>query len=216
MFSAFSMASLTCLLCSSIYHTFICHSARHIKSFTATLDYIGITFLITASISIVVHFGFYCDPIPRNRYIIFSCLIGSIGVILPFFRFFDTRRYRPLRIGLFVAMAFSSVVPLLHMTTVKGAANTAVFLKPALLGSAMYVCGVTVYGKRFPEKFFPGKFDAAGMTSHAIWHIFVCLGIFVSYIKRIHRKQAQIPTHLSSFFSLSLSLVLLRWLFPFL
>jgi predicted membrane channel-forming protein YqfA (hemolysin III family) len=33
---------------------------------------------------------------------------------------------------------------------------------------------------RFPEKFFPGKFDFAGLTSHAIWHVFVCLGIFVS------------------------------------
>lgn len=185
-FTLFCLASLTCLLCSSIYHTFICHSARHVKSFTATLDYIGITFLITASISIINHFGFYCDPIPRTRYIIFSCLIGSIGVILPFFRFFDTKRYRPLRIGLFVAMAFSSIVPLLHMATIKGLSDTLVFLKPALLGASMYVCGVTVYAKRFPEKFFPGKFDAAGMTSHAIWHVFVCLGIFFHYIGSFH------------------------------
>ncbi|KAG2199345.1 hypothetical protein INT46_001659 [Mucor plumbeus] len=186
MFTAFCLASLTCLLCSSIYHTFVCHSAHHIKSFTATLDYIGITFLITASISMVVHFGFYCDPIPRTRYMLFSCLIGSIGVILPFFRFFDTKRYRPLRIGLFVAMAFSSVVPLLHLTTVKGTIATGTFLKPALLGALMYICGVIVYGKRFPEKFFPGKFDAAGMTSHAIWHVFVCLGIFFHYIGSFH------------------------------
>ncbi|CEG67218.1 hypothetical protein RMATCC62417_03680 [Rhizopus microsporus] len=179
-FTAFCFASLLCLLCSSIYHTFICHAAHHVKSFTATLDYIGITFLITASICVIVHFGFYCDPTSRNRYMIFSCLIGSIGVILPFFRFFDTKRYRPLRIGLFVAMAFSSIVPLLHMITAKGWTESFEFLKPALLGSLMYLCGVTIYAKRFPEKFFPGKFDLMGMTSHAIWHIFVCLGIFVS------------------------------------
>ncbi|KAI8969297.1 hemolysin-III related-domain-containing protein [Mycotypha africana] len=185
-FSAFCISSLTCLLCSSIYHTFICHSARHIKSFTATLDYIGITFLITASISIVIHFGFYCDPIPKHRYMIFSGLIGSIGIILPFFRFFDTKRYRPLRIGLFVAMAFSSVVPLLHLMTVKGVLVTAAFLKPALVSALMYICGVVIYGKRFPEKFFPGKFDAAGMTSHAIWHLFVCLGIFFHYLGSFH------------------------------
>ncbi|KAI9263942.1 hemolysin-III related-domain-containing protein [Helicostylum pulchrum] len=185
-FTAFCLSSLTCLLCSSIYHTFICHSAHHVKSFTATLDYIGITFLITASISLVNHFGFYCDAIPRSRYIIFSCLIGSIGVILPFFKFFDTKRYRPLRIGLFVAMAFSSIVPLVHMASLKGAMVTLAFLKPLLIGAAMYICGVTVYAKRFPEKFFPGKFDAAGMTSHAIWHVFVCLGIFFTYIGSFH------------------------------
>lgn len=209
MFTAFCLASLTCLLCSSIYHTFICHSAHHVKSFTATLDYIGITFLITASISIIVHFGFYCEPIPKMRYIIFSCLIGSIGVILPFFKFFDTKRYRPLRIGLFVAMAFSSVVPLLHLTTVKGVVETGVFLKPALIGALMYVCGVTVYGKRFPEKFFPGKFDAAGMTSHAIWHIFVCLGIFVSILMELH---------LFFLFPINTRFVIvsLHWFFPFL
>lgn len=185
-FTAFCLASLLCLLCSSVYHTFVCHSAHHIKSFTATLDYIGITFLITASISTIVHFGFYCDPVSRNRYMIFSCLIGSIGVILPFFRFFDTKRYRPLRIGLFVAMAFSSIVPLLHLITVKGFMDSFEFLKPAFFGSMMYICGVTVYAKRFPEKFFPGKFDFTGMTSHAIWHIFVCLGILFHYIGSFH------------------------------
>ena len=33
---------------------------------------------------------------------------------------------------------------------------------------------------RWPEKKFPGKFDYLGMTSHAIWHVFVCFGIYVS------------------------------------
>lgn len=209
MFTGFCLASLTCLLCSSIYHTFICHSAHHVKSFTATLDYIGITFLITASISLVIHFGFYCDPIPRSRYMIFSCLIGSIGVILPFFKFFDTKRYRPLRIGLFVAMAFSSIVPLLHLMTIKGAVDTFLFLKPALISALMYICGVTVYAKRFPEKFFPGKFDAAGMTSHAIWHIFVCLGIFVSFsssLRKLSRINRLTCFLINSFIILDLSI----------
>lgn len=70
------------------------------------------------------------------------------------------------------------------MASLKGAMVTLAFLKPLLIGAAMYICGVTVYAKRFPEKFFPGKFDAAGMTSHAIWHVFVCLGIFVSFLKK--------------------------------
>lgn len=38
---------------------------------------------------------------------------------------------------------------------------------------------------RFPEKFYPGRFDLAGLTSHAIWHVFVCLGIFVSDVLAI-------------------------------
>ncbi|EIE89368.1 hypothetical protein RO3G_14079 [Rhizopus delemar RA 99-880] len=83
-------------------------------------------------------------------------------------------------------MAFSSIVPLLHLITVKGFMDSFEFLKPAFFGSMMYICGVTVYAKRFPEKFFPGKFDFTGMTSHAIWHIFVCLGILFHYIGSFH------------------------------
>jgi adiponectin receptor len=33
---------------------------------------------------------------------------------------------------------------------------------------------------RFPERMYPGEFDSIGLTSHAIWHVFVCFGIFVS------------------------------------
>jgi adiponectin receptor len=136
---------------------------------------------------VLVHFGFYCQPIPRVRYMMFSLLIGTIGTVLPFFPFFDTKRYRPLRIGLFVTMGFSSIVPLLHLISMKGFLETVWFLKPALYGGLMYCAGVTVYAKRFPEKFFPGRFDSTGMTSHAIWHMFVCLGIFVSS-KRVEKR----------------------------
>jgi hypothetical protein len=41
----------------------------------------------------------------------------------------------------------------------------------------------TIDANRFPEKFYPGRFDYTGLTSHAIWHVFVCLGIFVSNSK---------------------------------
>ena len=34
---------------------------------------------------------------------------------------------------------------------------------------------------RWPEKLYPGRFDFLGMTSHAIWHVFVCFGIYVSF-----------------------------------
>ncbi|GAA5803956.1 hypothetical protein HPULCUR_009441 [Helicostylum pulchrum] len=60
------------------------------------------------------------------------------------------------------------------MTSLKDTCQTLHFLGPALIGAAMYICAVTVYIKRFPENFFPGKFDAAGMASH----VYVCLSIF--------------------------------------
>ncbi|KAI8384922.1 hemolysin-III related-domain-containing protein [Radiomyces spectabilis] len=181
-FTTFCLAALKCLFCSSIYHTFICHSHHHVKNFTATLDYIGIAFLITASILITEYYGFYCNPIARWRYMVFSGFLGTVGTITPFFKFWDTPRYRPLRIGVFLAMGFSSLVPVLHLVSSKGFMPTVLFLKPALVSCAMYILGVIFYANRFPERAFPGRFDFAGMTSHAIWHVFVCFGIFFHYM----------------------------------
>ncbi|KAG0174623.1 hypothetical protein DFQ30_003611 [Apophysomyces sp. BC1015] len=182
----FCLAALKCLFCSSIYHTFICHSHYNVKSFTATLDYIGISFLITASILVTEYYGFYCSPVARMRYMVFTGFVGSIGIVTPFFKFWDTKPYRPLRISVFLAMAFSSIVPVLHLFSLKGSVLTLAFLKPAGVSVAMYILGVVFYANRFPERAFPGRFDFAGMTSHAIWHIFVCFGIFFHYKATLH------------------------------
>ncbi|KAG2171701.1 hypothetical protein INT43_008081 [Umbelopsis isabellina] len=182
----FFLAALKCLICSSIYHTFICHSKHAIKSFTATLDYIGISILITASVLMTEYYSYYCRPTAKVAYMLFTALVGSTGVILPMFPFWDTKSFRPVRIGVFLLMAFSSAVPVVHITFLNGAANTWEFLKPVWYSVAMYILGVAIYANRFPEKIYPGRFDFAGLHSHAIWHIFVCLGIYFHYRASIH------------------------------
>ncbi|ORZ16862.1 hemolysin-III related-domain-containing protein [Absidia repens] len=181
-FVTFCVAALNCLFCSSIYHTFICHSRHTIKSFTATLDYIGIAFLITASVLVTEHFGFYCQHEAARRYMMFTGLMGSVGTISPFFKCWDTKKYRPLRIAVFLAMAFSSAVPVLHLFFLNGFSASFIFFKTAGVSVLMYIFGVFIYANRFPEKMYPGRFDFAGMTSHAIWHIFVVFGIYFHYL----------------------------------
>lgn len=199
------MAALKCLFCSSLYHTFICHSHRQVKLFTATLDYMGIAFLITASVLVSEYYGYYCRPIMRNRYMMFTLAIGSLGMFAPFLKRWDTKEYRPLRIAVFVSMAVSSIIPVLHLIFLNGFKSTLSFFSLASLSVIMYILGVIVCksqithlneltliglhtdANRFPERMYPGEFDFAGFTSHAIWHIFVCLGIFVSYFKGPYR-----------------------------
>ncbi|KAI7873033.1 hemolysin-III related-domain-containing protein [Spinellus fusiger] len=172
--------TLKCLFCSSIYHTFICHSHHTVKSFTATLDYMGISFLITASILVTEYYGFYCRHAIQARYMIFTSIVGSLGIFTPFLKCWDTREWRPFRIAVFLSIAISSCVPVFHLFLINGFSATWDFLETAAVSVAMYIFGVLIYVNRFPEKIYPGKFDFAGMTSHAIWHIFVCLGIYVS------------------------------------
>ncbi|KAI8098569.1 hemolysin-III related-domain-containing protein [Halteromyces radiatus] len=190
-FVTFCVAALNCLFCSSIYHTFICHSRHTIKSFTATLDYIGIAFLITASVLVTEHFGFYCQPEAARRYMVFTGLMGSVGTISPFFKCWDTKKYRPLRIAVFVAMAVSSAVPVIHLIRLNGLSASIEFFQMATISVLMYSMGVFIYAKRFPEKMYPGRFDFAGMTSHAIWHVFVCFGIYFHYLASLQFYQSR-------------------------
>ncbi|KAG0738821.1 hypothetical protein G6F62_008790 [Rhizopus arrhizus] len=178
----FCVASLKCLFCSFVYHTFICHSHRQVKLFTATLDYMGIAFLITASVLVAEYYGFYCRPLMRNRYMMFTLLLGSIGMFAPFLKRWDTKQYRPLRIAVFVSMAVSSAVPVIHLFCLNGFKSSCEFFDLAGLSVLMYILGVVVYANRFPERMYPGEFDSIGLTSHAIWHVFVCFGIFFHYL----------------------------------
>ncbi|KAG0169363.1 hypothetical protein DFQ30_003710 [Apophysomyces sp. BC1015] len=184
-FMTFCGAALKCLFCSSIYHTFICHSRTNVKAFTATLDYIGISFLITASVLVTEYYGFYCSPV-KAHYMVFTSIVGSVGIITPFFRHWDTKPWRPIRIAVFLSMAVSSIVPVCHLVWRSGFGPTLSFLHLAAVSVTMYILGVVVYVNRYPEKMYPGRFDFAGLTSHAIWHVFVCFGIYFHYLAMLH------------------------------
>lgn len=78
------------------------------------------------------------------RYMIFTTVVGSAGVIMPFFKLWDTKEYRMLRITVFLSMAFSSVVPVLHLITKNGFFSTMSFFQEAAISVAMYLLGVVV------------------------------------------------------------------------
>lgn len=140
----FCVAALKCLFCSSLYHTFICHSNHKVKVFSATLDYMGISFLITASVLITEYYGYYCRPLIRTRYMVFTTAIGSIGIFAPFLQKWDTKALRPLRIAVFVSMAVSSALPVFHLVFLNGLRATWSFFEMAGVSVAMYILGVIV------------------------------------------------------------------------
>lgn len=139
-FATFCIAALKCLFCSSIYHTYVCH-CKH-KTLAATLDYIGIAFLIAASVLVTEYYGYYCQPVIRQRYMIFTGVVSSFGFVLPFFKVWDTKEFRPIRITFFLSLAFSSIVPVLHLVWLHGIAKTYQFMEPAAISVGMYLLGV--------------------------------------------------------------------------
>ena len=75
---------------------------------------------------------------------IFTSIVGSVGVITPFFKSWDTKAWRPVRISVFLSMAFSSIVPVLHLVSLNGLVPTLSFFHLAAVSVMMYILGVIV------------------------------------------------------------------------
>ncbi|KAF9543298.1 hypothetical protein EC957_001025 [Mortierella hygrophila] len=183
-FLFFFLAASKCLICSTLYHTFLCHSRLPVMRCAATLDYIGIGVLITASVMATLHYGFFCD-VERWVFLAFSLGMGIVGCILPLYPFFDLPSFRYFRIFIFLGMACSGVVPLAYVAYMKGPLNTWNFIAPFCKSGVAYLTGLLFYGHRFPEKQFPGVFDRWG-HSHQVWHVAVVAGIYYHYMAMVH------------------------------
>ena len=60
----------------------------------ARIDYVGIGWLISASIGTVVYYGFEGHEEARNRFLILCAIMGVLGTAFPFMRWFNDRKYR--------------------------------------------------------------------------------------------------------------------------
>ncbi|GCC43856.1 hypothetical protein chiPu_0027813, partial [Chiloscyllium punctatum] len=75
--------------------------------------------------------------------------------------YLQTNRFSPHRVGVFLGLGLSGLVPTLHFMIAEG------FIKAATVGqmgwlflmAILYILGVTLYAARIPERFFPGKCD---------------------------------------------------------
>lgn len=90
--------------------------------------------LISASVSTVIYYAFYCQPTVCSFYLSLCVLMGVLGSVLPFARWFNERHNKAcfstfsvrrfsylfsdvqnFRVLFFVAMAFTAVAPLAHL-----------------------------------------------------------------------------------------------------
>ena len=76
---------------------------------------------------------------------------------------YDSGEYIKLRGGLFVACGLSTIIPIFYIKLFldeKYLDNFRVY--QYALGGAIYVTGALIYMFKFPERFFPGRFDIWG------------------------------------------------------
>ncbi|KAF9418184.1 hypothetical protein BGZ94_009763, partial [Podila epigama] len=190
-FLVFFLAVYKCLLMSSLWHTFAQIAHHGTMKCMACLDYVGISVLIAASVVVTEYYGFYCETLSRNAYIIATSMFGIAGVVVPWLSWFDqkgktqdhksnTIGTRWLRITFFISMAASALLPVFHLAMVQGAGATLEWINPLVKSMGSYLLGVFVYANQYPEKLFPGRFDHLG-SSHQWWHLCVLGGVYFHF-----------------------------------
>ncbi|WFD01555.1 inc metabolism membrane protein [Malassezia obtusa] len=174
------LAAAKCLVCSVSWHVMAgCADLQWFQCF-ACIDYTGISWLVAASLLTLVYNGFYCQPDLIALYSVGVFFLGLTMGVLPWYPWFDDPKNRSLRISLFIFMALVGLVPFTHGTYLHGFSHMYSFFSPVIPSVACYVGGVAVYAMRFPEKYWPGRFDLVG-HSHQMWHVAIVLAIALHY-----------------------------------
>ncbi|KAF8627845.1 hypothetical protein AX15_004261 [Amanita polypyramis BW_CC] len=177
----FMIFALLCLFCSVVWHTM--SGCAHYPSmlFCARVDYMGIGWLISASVGTIVYYGYQCHPGKGQTFLQLCFVTGLAGNIFPFMDWFNQRKYRSYRIGFFLAMAFSSIAPLAKLSLLHTTDEVISFISPVFPSLLSYIIGLIFYAAHFPERIIPerlrARLDNYGLGSHMIWHCFIVLAV---------------------------------------
>ncbi|TFK44235.1 hemolysin-III related-domain-containing protein [Crucibulum laeve] len=177
----FMCFALLCLFSSAVWHTMSGCAHHASMEFCARVDYVGIGWLISASVGTIVHYGFRCHPHIGHAYLCLCFVTGLAGNIFPFMKWFNMHEYRFYRIGFFLSLAFSAIGPLVSLSMMHSKGEMYQFMSPVIPSLISYLIGLAFYAAHFPERALPEnirrKLDCIGGGSHSIWHCFIVLAV---------------------------------------
>nr|VWO99596.1 Mannitol dehydrogenase [Ganoderma boninense] len=177
----------------ALWHTMAGCAHPEGMEFCARVDYVGIGWLISASVGTVVYYGFQCRPAERDAFLVLCFFVGLSGSIVPFTNWFNQREYKAsspllanpfLSVPFFLSLAFSSIAPLVQLARLHSPGVMYTFITPIVPSLASYIVGLGFYATHFPECVLAPRWPRArcwldwlGGGSHAIWHVFIVLAI---------------------------------------
>ncbi|KAJ2520512.1 hypothetical protein H4217_001987 [Coemansia sp. RSA 1939] len=173
---------LFCLAASVAFHTLSCHSQR--KHFRALrCDFIGILTLIVGSFVPVGYYGFVHSRGILIGYMVMFVAVGVLGVAASVFGRAESPQRAFLRPVIFMAIAASGLVPLVHGAVLSGysGAVSRLSLWYVVAMGMVYVTGTLIYAFKIPERYRPGKHNVL-LHSHQIFHVLVVVAAVCHYV----------------------------------
>lgn len=163
-----------CLLCSTGYHVFRCHSPKTNLRWL-NIDMTGILVGLLGCYLPSIHFGFYCLSLWRDVYMMIIGLLFFGVFYSQTKQHFYSQRWFRVRLLLYVGLTAYGVIPAAHWIYMNGGWRTEIvqlFAPNIVIIYLLAAAAFTFYITQFPERFFPGRFDYVG-SSHQCWHVIV-------------------------------------------
>lgn len=164
---------------SSSFHTQQPHSESIFNLF-AKIDYSGVILMINGALVTWVYFTFYNYDFYRYLYSVLHSMIAFIIIYFLASPTYNKPEFRTLRGSLFVGFGLLCSIPCLHMVCRNGIRYCfkKLYLGHLILVGSLTIFGAFLYVKRYPEIFFPGKFDLLG-NSHNFLHFLVLISAMI-------------------------------------
>ncbi|KAH8814659.1 hemolysin-III related-domain-containing protein [Flagelloscypha sp. PMI_526] len=177
----YTLFALVCLGTSATWHVMAGCASVSSMEFCARLDYVGIGWLISASVGTVVYYGFSCQPALGNSFLVLCFTTGIMGTVFPFMKWFNDYEYRKERVAFFLSLAFTALGPMTVMSYYHGVSEMFAFISPIATSLLCYVIGLVFYVTHIPECWMSEKwvkrFDVIGGGSHCVWHLFIVAAV---------------------------------------
>lgn len=182
--TVFCLCFLCCLLFSSSYHIFKCHSKEQFD-YCFRLDLAGISISLCGVYFPSFYYGFYCQQLWRRFYTgsVFVLILANVAFQIRPRRIYSEKRDTK-RIALFVLMVLFGIVPACHWVIMHGGISHPMiqeFLPKVIIMYLIAGAAFIFYVTRIPERFFPGYCDYIG-ASHQWWHLLILSAFIWWYI----------------------------------
>lgn len=180
-----------CYTLSVLFHTLMSHSARGFN-FGLQLDFQGIILLMWSATAPMVYYTFLFEPklqkvywslvrfarpiTPPKADILQTTIFAVLASIITFTPAFRKPATKPLRAGVFGSLALSTLFCVVHGFIAHGWDEQNRRFPAWGIGLTLLfnTIGATVYVLRFPESFWPRRFDIFG-ASHQLMHISILI-----------------------------------------
>ncbi|CAK7205314.1 hypothetical protein SEUCBS139899_008084 [Sporothrix eucalyptigena] len=192
--TAYLLGVAICFTLSALFHTILSHSAECATRGMA-IDMTGVLVLMAGAVVPLVHFGLACGPFwVRLGFHVATAVLGTLAAPLPLWPTttastgFANGHHRAALFCGFAAVSFAGPLLWMHLTDpVDWPAR--VSLWPGVLGTLLgNTAGAVAYTTRFPERWWPRRFDLVG-ASHQVMHVAV-LAAAVAYAVGVHEALA--------------------------